>query len=361
MDAATVATYERSAAEYASRRTAYGADRAGAFDASLGTGVRLDLGCGPGLYLPHLGRPLVAADAAHAMVRHALDAHPDVPGVQCDLAALPFRVGAFAGVWASKAHQHLQPGALPGALAELQRVLPVGGRIALTMFGHDGPEDVRRVVTDEEDDFPGRLFTLWRADALRDLLVGAGFHVDALVEGGGEWPALRVDATRARTLADTVGPGLRLLVCGLNPSVYSADAGVGYARPGNRFWPALRLAGLSEADRDAVGLLQRDGIGMTDLVKRATVAAAELRPEEYRAGLARIDRICRLFAPGAVCFVGLAGWRAAVDRRAVPGWQERRLGDGTSTYVMPSTSGLNARTPPAELAAHLAAAAAGPP
>ena len=100
---------------------------------------------------------------------------------------------------------------------------------------------------------------------------------------------------------------------------------------------------------------------MTDLVKRATVAGggADAPTSTARASTG-VDRLCRLLAPRAVCFVGLAGWRAAVDRRATVGWQERRLGDATPAYVMPSTSGLNARTPPAELAHHLAAAAAGP-
>jgi TDG/mug DNA glycosylase family protein len=361
VDAATVATYERSAAEYAARRSAYGSDRAEVFAGSLAEGrPRLDLGCGPGLYLRHLGRPLVAADAALAMVRAAIAAHPDVSGVRGDLTALPFRSGALAGVWASKAHQHVPADALPGALGEIQRVLPVGGRLELTMFGHDGSDDTATRVTGPDDDFPGRLFTLWRDDALRDLLVGAGFAVESLTVAPADWPRLEVRATRARSLADTVGPDMRLLVCGLNPSEYSADAGVGYARPGNRFWPALRLAGLTALDRDARALLHHDGIGMTDLVKRATVAAAELTRDEYRTGLERVVRLCRLLAPRAVCFVGLAGWRAAVDRRATVGWQERRLGDVTPAYVMPSTSGLNARTPPAELAHHLATAAAGP-
>ena len=59
-----------------------------------------------------------------------------------------------------------------------------------------------------------------------------------------------MQATRARSLPDTVGPGMRLLVCGLNPSVYSADAGIGFARPGNRFWPAAIAAGIVTVDRD---------------------------------------------------------------------------------------------------------------
>jgi TDG/mug DNA glycosylase family protein len=95
---------------------------------------------------------------------------------------------------------------------------------------------------------------------------------------------------------------------------------------------------------------------MTDLVKRATVAAAELTADEYRAGLERVRRLVAWLRPGAVCFIGLAGWRAAVDRRAVAGVQPADLG-GVPVYVMPSTSGLNARVPAAELADHLRAAA----
>ena len=84
---------------------------------------------------------------------------------------------------------------------------------------------------------------------------------------------------------------------------------------------------------------------MTDLVKRATPRADELTTAEYRAGLERVGRLCAWLRPGAVCFVGLAGWRAAADRKAVAGVQPETLGD-TPVYVMPSTSGLNARTTP---------------
>ena len=136
--------------------------------------------------------------------------------------------------------------------------------------------------------------------------------------------------------------------------MFSADAGIGFARPGNRFWPAALAAGLVTVDRDPVAALVDHGIGMTDLVKRATPRADALRPDEYREGLARVDRLLAWLDPGAVVFVGLAGWRAAVDRRAVAGPQGER--HGVPVHVMPSTSGLNARTPPAELADHLRAA-----
>ena len=357
MDRATVDIYERSAAEYGDKRRAYRPDRARTFaDALPAGGWRLDLGCGPGHYLPHLGRPVVAGDAAVAMVAEARRRYGEVPGVACDLEALPFRRGAVAGVWASKCLQHVAPERLPLALAGLHRVLPVGGLLDVTMFAGDGVE-----LTDDDDDFPGRRFTWWQPERLHDVLVGAGFELDELRVADPSWEHGRVvaRARRARTLPDTVGPGMRMLVCGLNPSLYAADAGVGFARPGNRFWPAALAAGLVTVDRDADHALWHHGVGMTDLVKRATVAASELTGDEYRAGLERVEGLVRWLQPGAVCFVGLAGWRAAVDRRAQPGVQPTGLAD-VPIYVMPSTSGLNARTSLDDLTEHLRSAAALP-
>jgi TDG/mug DNA glycosylase family protein len=131
---------------------------------------------------------------------------------------------------------------------------------------------------------------------------------------------------------------------------------VGFARPGNRFWPAARAAGVVSVDRDPVGALRQDGVGMTDLVRRATVAASELTTEEYRAGLRRIEHLVDWLQPGVVCFVGLAGWRAAFDRRAQPGVQPNTLAN-VPVYVMPSTSGLNAGSSLADLTIHLRQAA----
>jgi double-stranded uracil-DNA glycosylase len=98
--------------------------------------------------------------------------------------------------------------------------------------------------------------------------------------------------------------------------------------------------------------VRHDGAGFTDLVKRATVAAAELAVDELRAGLERVDRLCRWLEPGAVCVLGIGGWRRVVDRTAQPGWQERRLG-GRPVYVMPNPSGLNASTQHAGFVDHL--------
>ncbi|HKF91338.1 MAG TPA: mismatch-specific DNA-glycosylase, partial [Acidimicrobiia bacterium] len=207
---------------------------------------------------------------------------------------------------------------LPMTLARLHRDMAVGSPLALDLDRGDHEAE--------------------RIDRLRDVVLGAGFAVDDLAV---EEHWVRVWARRERTLADTVGPGMRLLVCGLNPSLYAADFGVGYARPGNRFWPAARAAGLVECDRDAIDALARHGMGMTDLVKRATTGASGLAAAEYRKGAARVERLVRWLRPGAVCFVGLAGWRAAVDPHAASGEQAAGFG-GVPAYVMPSTSGANA-------------------
>jgi TDG/mug DNA glycosylase family protein len=189
------------------------------------------------------------------------------------------------------------------------------------------------------------------------VVVGAGFDVVGFdVEPGPHLPLITVHAERADSLPDTVAAGMRLLVCGLNPSPAAAAAGVGYFRAGNRFWPAAQAAGLVSRDRDPHHALRHHGVGMTDLVKRTTARAAELEAAEYRTGLARLERLCAWLQPGAVCLVGLAGWRSAVDRRAVPGPQARTIG-GRPVHVMPSTSGLNAATPMADLVDHLRAAA----
>jgi TDG/mug DNA glycosylase family protein len=164
------------------------------------------------------------------------------------------------------------------------------------------------------DDFPGRYFASWTGDRLGEVVDGAGFDVEAV--GVSDLDQTHVVARRARTLPDIVGPGMRLLVCGLNPSIYAADAGIGFARPGNRFWPAAIAAGLVNKDRDPTHAYRHHRIGFTDMVKRATVAASELTTHEYRAGADRVRRIVEWLRPEATCFVGLAGYRAAVDRKA---------------------------------------------
>lgn len=187
-----------------------------------------------------------------------------------------------------------------------------------------------------------------------DLLAGAGFSIEGVPRTQGS--AVCARAVRIRSLPDTVGPGMRLLIVGLNPSPYSADHGVAYARPGNRFWPAVLAAGIASIDRDPRHALRSHGLGMTDLVRRTTRRADQVDLSEFQAGFARVSRLVEWLCPKAVCFVGLGGWRAVVERKAQAGVQQRMLG-GRPVYVMPHTSGLNAHSRLADLTAHLAAAA----
>jgi TDG/mug DNA glycosylase family protein len=222
-------------------------------------------------------------------------------------------------------------GGMPEALARLQLSLPAGAAACCSGPASPWPKAV---------------------PPLAELVAGAGFVVDRARRTGGR---VVVDARRDRTLPDFVGPGMRMLVCGLNPSVVSADLGFGYAGATNRFWSVIVAAGAVTQARQPLLALAEDGVGMTDLVKRATPNADSLTAAEYEAGADRVRRLVEWLRPGVVVFVGLAGWRAAIDRRAAPGPQSAPFG-GAPAYVMPSTSGRNARTTPAQLIAHFQAA-----
>jgi double-stranded uracil-DNA glycosylase len=353
MDRATVDIYQRRAEEWARKRSPVHRQRAVRLTGRCLPGRPVaDLGCGPGHYLGDLTRagPVVAVDAARAMLTLAEAA--SASRVQADIEALPFRDRSFGGVWASNSYLHVLRPRLPVALARLHWAMAVDAPLTISGIAGDGEGEL------PTDDFPGRFFTLWQPGELAALLTGAGFEVEGTeIDGDRVW----AQARRARTLPDTVGAGMRVLVCGLNPSLVAADAGFGFAGPSNRFWRAAVTAGLVTHPRDPLACLLHDRVGMTDLVKRATPNAAILRPQEYRAGAERVRRLVEWLQPELVLFVGLAGWRAAVDRTATAGLQPQPFA-GVATYLMPSTSGLNAHSRPADLAAHMAdALAAAPP
>jgi double-stranded uracil-DNA glycosylase len=146
-----------------------------------------------------------------------------------------------------------------------------------------------------------------------------------------------------KPLPDVVAPGLDVPFCGINPSLLSAARGHHFARPGNRFWPALHLAGLTprrlapEEDRE----LLRYGLGVTNLVDRPTRAAAELEPAELRAGAAALEELVARHRPAAVAVLGISAWRLAFGAADGIGPQRRRIG-GAATWVLPNPSGLNA-------------------
>lgn len=357
VDADTLAVYEQKAIEWTQARRGKDLGPAHRLTERLVTAdpVVLDIGCGPGYHCAELPGQVIGLDPAAAMLDLVGTRVPGANRLRAEAAHIPLRTGTVDGALCAAAWVHLRRAALPMALAELHRVLTPGGVAEIVMFG--GDEDLALI---ESGDFAGRRFSRWRDDHLRDVIDGAGFEIEHWTNRRTDhWPALEFGLRRRRSLPDFVGDPMRLLVCGLNPSLYAADTGVGFGRPGNRFWPAAMAAGLVDVDRDPRAALRDHGVGMTDLVKRATRRADELEPAEYRAGIHRLDRLCAWLRPAAVCIVGLSGWRIAVDRHATPGWQARRLGD-TAVYVMPSTSGLNAHAQLPDLTAHLAAAATGP-
>ena len=347
MDRETVDVYERRADEWAAKRPAAHPQRAQDLGRdALDDLPRVDLGCGHGPYLEYLGEPVVGIDASPALLALARDEHPGALLVQGDLSALPFRDRALGAGWARNSYLHLPEADLPLALARLHWALAPEAPVAISMLGADDP-------TKGVDDFPGRMFSHPSAGRLRDLMTGAGFD-DCVIDTG---DVLWASARRARSLPDTVGPDMRVLVCGLNPSLAAADAGYGFAGATNRFWPAALDAGLVSHPRDPLRALRIDRVGMTDFVKRATPRASEVTKDEFREGGLRVQRLMAWLEPRVVLVVGLAGWRAAVNPNAVPGWQPGQT--AAPVYVMPSTSGLNARVRLDELVAHMRAALAG--
>jgi double-stranded uracil-DNA glycosylase len=158
-------------------------------------------------------------------------------------------------------------------------------------------------------------------------------------------------AAKGKTVPDLLAPGLRVLFCGINPSLYSAAVGHHFARPGNRFWPALYAGGFSDRllspFEDHV-LLAR-GYGITNVVDRATAAADELDAEELVAGAARLEAKVRKYRPRVVAVLGISTYRTAFARpRAGVGRQEETIA-GASIWVLPNPSGLNAHYQPAAL------------
>jgi double-stranded uracil-DNA glycosylase len=162
-------------------------------------------------------------------------------------------------------------------------------------------------------------------------------------EGRRSW-VVADDGTTSTPLPDVIAPDLDILFCGINPSLMSAARGHHFARPGNRFWPALHLAGLTprRLDPDEDRELLRYGLGVTNIVARPTRAAAELRPAEMRAGAVSLAALVERFRPRLVAVLGITAWRVAFDRpKAALGLQSERVG-GVETWVAPNPSGLNA-------------------
>jgi TDG/mug DNA glycosylase family protein len=171
-------------------------------------------------------------------------------------------------------------------------------------------------------------------------------------------------AAADETVAPVIAPHLRVLFCGINPGLYTAWAGHHFARPGNRFWPALHASGFTPrllAPAEEQELLPL-GLGITNLVGRATATAAELTHAELTAGAEQLAETADRFAPAYVAVLGVTAYRSGFgERRATLGPQDRTLGP-SRLWVLPNPSGLNAHHQPADLArlfAELRAAALG--
>ena len=171
----------------------------------------------------------------------------------------------------------------------------------------------------------------------------------------------QLEAFRDAEVPDLLPPDgleLRLLFVGINPGLWTAAVQTHFARPGNRFWPALLAAGVIEdavdpaagmTDRDREGVTSR-GIGITNLAPRATAKASELSAAELRRGGERLRALVRARSPRVVAVLGISAYRHAFARpKAVPGLQPEPL-EGARLWVVPNPSGLNAHETVASLA-----------
>jgi TDG/mug DNA glycosylase family protein len=151
-------------------------------------------------------------------------------------------------------------------------------------------------------------------------------------------------AANGKTVPDLIAPGLRVLFVGINPGLYSAAVGHHFARPGNRFWPALHAAGFTPRvfkpweERELLAL----GLGITNVIARATAGAAELRPDEFPAGAKLLERKVKRYAPKFVAILGVGAYRLVfADKTATLGRQFRKIGT-SDVWILPNPSGLNA-------------------
>jgi TDG/mug DNA glycosylase family protein len=151
-------------------------------------------------------------------------------------------------------------------------------------------------------------------------------------------------AAAGKRVPDVVAPDLAVIFCGINPGLWSAAVGHHFARPGNRFWKVLHVAGFTDellAPSEERRLLVV-GVGVTNLVSRATASADELGRDELRRGRRNLERKAQRWRPGVIAFLGLTAYRTAFDRpAAVVGEQEEQLGS-IRLWLLPNPSGAQA-------------------
>jgi TDG/mug DNA glycosylase family protein len=163
--------------------------------------------------------------------------------------------------------------------------------------------------------------------------------------GGAHRPSAgELDAARDKTIPDVAAPGLRVLFAGINPGLYSAATGYHFARPGNRFWPTLHASGFTPRvfRPDEQEQLLPLGLGITNVVARATARADELTQAEIRAGgqvlAAKVERL----APQWLAVVGVTVYRTAFGHPGAQTGPQEEPRAGARVWVLPNPSGLNA-------------------
>ncbi len=151
-------------------------------------------------------------------------------------------------------------------------------------------------------------------------------------------------AATSKTVADVIAPGLRVLFCGINPGLYTAAVGHHFARPGNRFWPALHAGGFTErvlSPFDERELLL-SSYGVTNVVARTTATADQLTKEEMIEGGKKLRKRVLRYQPRMLAVLGVGAYRTAFNQpKANLGLQPDKIGD-TLVWVLPNPSGLNA-------------------
>jgi double-stranded uracil-DNA glycosylase len=172
------------------------------------------------------------------------------------------------------------------------------------------------------------------------------------------WRPAQADliAARNRTIPDVIAPDLRVLFAGINPGLYSAATGHHFARPGNRFWPALHHSGFTPRQfrPDEQDLLPGLGLGITNIAARATARAADLSPAELRAGAELLTGKLPELTPHWLAVLGVTAYRTGFGRPdAQVGPQDAVIGP-TRLWVLPNPSGLNAHYTAGALAAEFA-------
>src|SRR5215813_2826567 len=153
-------------------------------------------------------------------------------------------------------------------------------------------------------------------------------------------------AVAESAVPDVLGPGLRVVFCGINPGFVSAAATAHFANPRNDFWRLLHAAGFTSRLYEPAEQFEvlKEGIGLTNAAPRTTRGSGDLRRGDFAGAAERLERLARELQPGWIAFVGKEAYRGTFNERPELGEQERQLGS-TRLFVLPSTSPANAAVP----------------